>query len=573
MSCCNNHISENGNIKRERAQALISSIDHKISELNQTSFDCFFLINSIMKQNRSNAIDAVKMVSQIFELAGDKGNPVILKKLYEQIPLLKESLCELADEISNSLHTLEIIRSNFKLMPGSFKNLEQNLNTLNTLLTEIKLTNVYKDRSFRSFSSDEALNIHAIINKLKNSCPVFEENIFNINSHIDSLYEELSRLKVFFTNDLQNEFYRLSAELEKIEAESLYLLKKRKPVNQLLDDFNMHAGVIIEKIDYRNLIRTRLNHIQNTQRLIIQELTNYTDLDASDFYENYDCDEVANITSTQIDRLLFTHKEYRDSVSRISSIMEQMGIKMADMVQTLAENNQLKGFTPGPGGLNNLFDEIFNRKQSQLDKYNRASNDMALVYKIVKELFDRFKDIEMMENTIEQKVVDRISFSNLLISDEEQTASLAQQILKAYAENHFEKNKIRTLFSNSVENLKEFIENKSVYLYGKKGLDSINCGFNLAGKNINELCSNMETMENLLIGVHEKSRQILESGKGSIERFKLFDFSQKDINELIGQFEEISLLVKGPKTDRLLAKKTVNRKKEKSGEFLPAKYS
>jgi hypothetical protein len=223
--------------------------------------------------------------------------------------------------------------------------------------------------------------------------------------------------------------------------------------------------------------------------------------------------------------------------------------------------------------LSNLFDEIFNKKQSQLDKYNQASNDMALVYKIVKELFDRFKDLEMMENTIEQKVVDRISFSNLLISDEEQTASLAQQILKVYAGNHFEKNKIRTLFSNSAENLKEFIENKSVFLYGKKGLESINSGFTLTRKNINDLSKNMDTMGNLLTGINDKSRQIMESGSGSVEKFRQFDFSQKDINELIGQFEEISLLVKDPKPVRRMVKKTESRKKEKPGEFLPAKYS
>ncbi|MBW6480537.1 MAG: hypothetical protein K0B37_14005 [Bacteroidales bacterium] len=571
MSCYNNRINEKGNINRERAQALISSIDHKINDLNQTSFDCFFLINNIMKQNRSNAIDAVKMVSQIFELAGETGNPAILRRLTEQIPLLKENLVELAEEISNSLYTLELIRSNFRLMPEPFKNLEKNLDALNTLLTEIKLTNVYKDRSFRSFSCDEAVKIHAVINKLKNSCPVFEENIYNISSHIDSLFDELSRLKAFFADDLQNDLSRLSAELDKTEKKSRYLLKKRKPVNQLLDDFNKQAGDIIEKIDCRNLIRTRLNHIQNTQRLILRELTHSVESEANNFNENYDCDEVAKITSTQIDRLLFTHKEYNDSVSRISSIMELMGVKISEMAQTLAENNDFNSFSAGHASLSSLSDEVHDRKQLQLEKYNNASNDMALVYKIVKELFERFKDLEMMENAIEQKVVDRISFADLLISDEEQTASLAQQILKAYASNHFEKNKIRTLFSNSVDNLKEFIENKSVFLYGKKGLETIHSGFSLVRKSINELSQNLHKMENLLTGVNDKSNQILMSGVESIEKLKQFDFSPKDMNELIGQFEEISLLVKDQKPVR--QQKTVAGKKEKPKVFLPAKYS
>jgi antitoxin component HigA of HigAB toxin-antitoxin module len=571
MSCCNNHANERGSINRERAQALVSSIDHKINDLNQISFDCFFLINNIMKQNRSNAIDAVKMVSQVFELAGETGNPAVLRSLTEQIPLLKEKLVELSEEINNSLCTLDLIRSNFRIMPGPFRNLEKNLENLNTLLTEIKLTNVYKDRSFRSFSGEEAVKIHAAINKLKNSCPVFEENIFNISSHIESLYNDLSRLKAFFSDDLQNDLCRLSAEMEKIEEKSRYLLKKRKPVNQLLEDFNKQAGDIIEKIECRNLIRIRLNHIQNTQRQVLRELTHYNESEENGFNDNYDFDEVAKITSTQIDRLLFTQKEYSDSVNRISSIMELMGVKMSDMAQTLAENNDFNAFATGSGNLSNLLDEVLDKKQLQLEKYNDASNDMALVYKIVKELFERFKDLEMMENAIEQKVVDRISFSNLLISDEEQTASLAQQILKAYAGNHFEKNKIRTLFSDSVDNLKEFIENKSVFLYGKKGLETIHNGFSVFRKSINDLSDNLEKMESLLAGVNDKSSQILMSGVESIEKLREFDFSTKDMNELIGQFEEISLLAKDQKPTR--QQKTVAGKKVKARVFLPAKYS
>ncbi len=573
MSYQNNYMNLGGSVSEDRAMVLMSCIDHKISGLKQTSLDCFLLINGIMKQNRSYAMETVKMVSEIFELAGDKGNPVVLRKLYEQIPLLRENLCFLADEISNSLHTLDIIKSNFRLMPGPFKNLEQNLDGLNNLLTEIKLTNVYKDRSFRSFSGEEAVKIHAVINKLKNSCPVFEENIYNLSNHIDSLYEELSRSKVFFNEDLQKDFCRLSAELEKAEAEFLCLMKKRKPVIQLLDDFNNQAGDIIRKFDCRNLIRTRLNHIQNTQKLILHELTNSAELDVNDVYDNYDCDEITRITSTQIDRLLYTDKEYRESVARISSIMEQMGTKISDMAKTLTENDVLNRHLSHRDGLSNLFDEIHDKSQTQLEKYNNASNDMALVYTIIKELFDRFKDLEMMENAVEQKVVDRISFGNLLISDEEQTASLAQQILKKYAENHFEKNKIRTLFSNSTENLKEFIENKTVYLYGKKGLDSINNGVAQVRKSINELCRNMDTMGNLITGINDKSHQISGSGLGSTEKLKVYDFSAEDINELIGRLEEISLLVKEQKPTRIQAKKILNLKKEKPNVFLPAKYS
>ncbi|GEM_PF-2902592 len=573
MSCLDNPHNKKMSNNREKVHVLISCIDLKINDMNQASFDCFFLINSIMKQNRNNAIDAINMVSEMFELAGEKGNPVVIKKLYDQIPLVKENLNGLADEINKSLFTLDIIKSNFQLMPEPFKKLAQNLGTLNTLLAEIKLTNVYKDRSFKSFSGDEAVKIHDAINKLKNSCPVFEENIFNIKSHIDSLYKELGQLKDFFTNDMQSELCRLLGELEKIETASEYLLKKRKPVNQILEDFNKQAGAIIEKIDYRNIIRTRLNHIQNTQKLILYEVANSTDSLANDVYENYDSDEVTKITSTQIDRLLFTHKEYKNTVARISSIMEQMGAKMSEMAKTLAENNDLHGYISRHDGLSNLFDEIHNLKQSQLEKYNITSKDMVLVYKIVKELFDRFKDLEMMENAIEQKVVDRISFGNLLISEEKETASLAQQILKVYADNHFEKNKIRTLFSDSVENLKEFIENKSVYLYGKKGIESINHVFDDVKNSTYKLCENMETLGELLSGITDNSRQIMEAGLKSSEKFRFYDFPLKDMNELIGKLEEINMLVNHQKPASPPVKNKITRREEMQKVFLPAKYS
>jgi len=573
MSFHNNQQSKKVSNISERVQGLISCIDLKISEMNQASFDCFFLVNSIMKQNRNNAIDAINMVSEIFELAGEKGSPVVLKKLYDQMPLVKDNLNGLAEEINKSLYTLGIIKSNLQLLPEPFEKLAQNLDTLSKLLTEIKLTNVYKDRSFKSFTGDEALKINTAINKLKNSCPVFEENIFNIKSHIDSLYDELSKLKDFFKYDLQNEFYRISGELEKVETANEYLLKKRKPVNQLLEDFNKQASVIVEKIDYRNIIRTRLNHIQNTQKLILNELFNYSDSPANDGYENNDYNEVTKITSTQIDRLLFTHKEYNDSITRISFTMEQMGAKMSDMAKTLAENNDINWYLSQSDGLDQLFDEIHHREQSQLKKYMHASDDMVLVHKIIKELFDRFKDLEMIENTIEQQVVDRISFGNLLLSEDKETASLAQQILKVYAGNHFEKNKIRTLFLDSIQNLKVFIENKSVYIYGKKGLESINHDLENVRNNITELCGNMNIIGNHLLRITDKSQQIMDTGLNSFEKLSFYDFSQKDMNELIGQFEEINMLVKSQKPARLPVKNNVTRVKEMHRVFLPAKYS
>ena len=573
MSFLDNQYSKKKGNLSDQIQVLDSCIDLKISNLNQASFDCFFLINNVMKQNRNNAIEAMNMVTELFELAGEKGNPIVIKKIKDQLSHFEENLKGLADEINNSLSALGIIKSNLQLLPDPFKNLAQNLGALNTLLTQIKLTNVYKDRSFKSFSGEEALKITEAINKLKNSCPVFEENVYNIENHIDSLYAELNKLKDFFTNDLLNDLSALSNELEEIDATTQYLLKKSKPVNQLLDDFNKQAAVVVEKIDYRNIIRTRLNHIQNTQKLMLQELFTNSDNNSHDTFENNDCDDVAKITSTQIDRLLYTHKEYRESVDRIISVMDQMGSKMHDMAETLAENNDANWYLSRHDRLTRLFDSLHESKQSQLKRYTQASNDMVLIYKIIKELFEKFKDLEMIENAIEQKVVDRINFGNLLISEEKETASLAQQILKAYADNHFEKNKIRTLFSNSIENLKEFIENKSVYLYGKKGIECINHIFENLGSHINDVCQNLNTFGNHILEVTEKSKLIQETGLESFEKFRIYDFSQKDINELIGQLEEINMLVKTQKPTMLPEKNNSNRKKELQRVFIPAKFT
>ena len=172
------------------------------------------------------------------------------------------------------------------------------------------------------------------------------------------------------------------------------------------------------------------------------------------------------------------------------------------------------------------------------------TEDVNLIQRIINNLFEKFNDLEMIENSIEQSIVDKISFGNLLVSEESETASQAQQILKLYADNHFEKNKIRTLFENSSNQLKELVRSNSEYLHEKKGMEKINQNLGMISETFNSINENLEFIEDMHLEVMEKSIQIEEAGKEVVVNVKYYDFFEKTIDQLIEKFDHINTLLK-----------------------------
>lgn len=523
-------------------------IDKKILELHKCSSDDFLSLNKTLKKNHQKAMFITKNVSEAFDKTGIDGNLKTLFELKLSLSELTQDILGFEQELNTNLEILERVQSNFSLMFVPINNFRQNLTSLKLLLSNIKLTNNLYDRSLKNFSENESQQILGVINKVKDSCPVFEENIFVIQKHLKTLYQDLLDIKDLIFSQILQKLEILNSDLNVIEKHNTESQKEKDSIDRLVHNCKSSVGSIITNLQYHDIIRQKMEHIQQTHKLIIGELNgsgNEPDSTAGASSNPFFL-QIPQIIEIQTAQLLHTNKDYQNAIEHISKKMIEIGRDMTTMTRTFKGLSvfEYKGKSVSKEGLENLFSSLVNEKQICVEKFRVMAEDVALIQRIVNNLFDKFKDLELIENSIEQTIIDKISFGNLLVSEERETASQAQQVLKLYADNHFEKNKIRTLFLNTSSHLKAFVKSNSEYVYNKKGMDKINTNLESASVNISRIIESIDFIEGVQLDVVKMSREVDIETSDVVNNVKYYDFFEKTIEELIESFESINSLLK-----------------------------
>lgn len=533
----------------EKVLTTFFTIDKKILELHKCSSDDFLSLNKTLKHNHERASYITRNVTLAFEKIGPEGNLKSMHTLKTNLSELHREVLSFEGELNTYLEILERVQSDFSLMVVPINNFRQNLNSLKLLLSNIKLTNNLYDRSIKNFTENESNRIEGVINKVKESCPVFEENIFVIQNHLKTLYKDLTSLKDNVFNDVLQKLESVKNEIDIIEKHNQEAAKLKDRSDGIARNCNNNVGSIITNLQYHDIIRQKMEHIQQTHKLIIAELNaNEKNADkATGVASNPFFLQIPQIMEIQTAQLLHTNKEYQNAIDHISKKMTEIGQDMTTLGRIFKTVSVFEdqGRLISTEIISQTFSNLVNDKRKHINQFTMLSEDVNLIQRIVHNLFEKFQDLEMIENSIEQTIIDKISFGNLLVSEQGETASQAQQILKLYADNHFEKNKIRTLFQDTGKHLKEFVLSNSTFLYNKKGMERINQNLDNAEQSFGEIISNLAFLEELQPEIHDKSNEVEKAGKEVVANVKYYKFFEKTIDDLIAKFEFINSLLSG----------------------------
>lgn len=169
-------------------------------------------------------------------------------------------------------------------------------------------------------------------------------------------------------------------------------------------------------------------------------------------------------------------------------------------------------------------------------------------------LFNKFKELEQIENAMEQKVIDRIASGDLLISEDEKTAFLAQQIFTCYADNHLEKYQLCNLFNQCIREFKELIEKRSISLFAKKGPDFTREKLEVLINGYNGLQLKLCDEENLKRHVFSKNDEFIINCKTEAEKLTGYNFPQSILKNVIERFDNLNMIVKKTRPKMLQSK-------------------
>ncbi len=314
----------------EEISDLFAKIDEKIISLHDCSSKDFYNLNKDFKYFHGIANQISENASFLFDFIASKENNGFLEdieKFYETLNSRSQLLdyhLEIASDINKNI--LSGIRKSF----FPLKNFKQNLTSLIFLESNLQLDIQEKeDDETRSVSEisqtikDQLSLLEKLFAKLKriikNSGPVDKVayDDLNISGILEKLKEELNSY---------SEHYKSAQE-------------RIPEIKQRTDETSESISKIITNLQYQDIIKQKMQHIQQTHKDLVAELQEFKN-QSEDISLNEKAKyfiRIRDIAGLQAAQLMQANKEYQNAIQKISGHFLEIGENMTYVSKQCAE--------------------------------------------------------------------------------------------------------------------------------------------------------------------------------------------------------------------------------------------
>ncbi len=314
--------------------SIFSKIDVKIASLHQSSSEDFLNLHANFKNYYKQSKDISENATHIFDIVSGKKNNDSFNDLNTFHKKLILHLDQSGKQINFSITTLEKILVNLELMFLPFKNFKQNLMTLKYLGTSFKINmahteNTDEDELHKSRQILEELILHTT-----STYPLIDDNLRQLKTNVKYSLYKLQKIKernILNIETILNQIHSSINILSEKHEESVVLIPK---LTQKTDNCSFSIGKIIENLQFQDIIRQKMEHIQQTQKNIVNELSelnkNHTGEIALTNQEEY-LIKIRDIAGLQAAILIHTNNEYQSAIEIITKKFIEIGHDVTDI--------------------------------------------------------------------------------------------------------------------------------------------------------------------------------------------------------------------------------------------------
>lgn len=301
-----------------------TQIDIKILELLQCSSDDFMGLNSNFKELYRSSSLLSKNATEIFEILSDDESKAMMGELENLYKILRKAhtpILNTAKEGVNTTKEMLDISGNLHLQ---VKNLNQNLLTLKFLLANLKITGSHEQLSPAIDELTGNYNKHINQQKLREyqndkSLDKFQEQIDSAIIRLDRYYLQLNQQITLILDQIHTAIV-LFADKQQEVSRRLPTLKK------ITSEISESIANIITNLQYHDIIRQKIEHVQTSHRGLLQNLT---DFDPTNEGQHLDyLSRIRDLANIQSALLVRANKEYQRAIELITekfrSISEDM---------------------------------------------------------------------------------------------------------------------------------------------------------------------------------------------------------------------------------------------------------
>lgn len=523
---------------------LLSDIDVKITALNESSAKDFLTLNNNLKENYKLAEKISNNAKQLFEILAGKDRNYLLNKLETFHTGLKFQIDGFSDSVIKGSKVLEKIQGEFNALFIPIKNFNQNLMTLNFLLANLKLNLTYLNHEEIVINKADQL-----INKIKSIKELYDD----FDNKTDKIKALSVSMQEFFSQLKEQQSITLETILEQIQTSVTVLTAKYQEASVQMpiltkksQDYFDNVNKIITNLQFHDIIRQKMEHVQKTHKEIIDELNafNFNDTNAllTDHASKFL--QIKDIAGIQVAQLIHTNQEYQDAIEKITVNFLQIG----DDMKSVAEMCTSFSGQPKKGGTH--FREIEVNLEKSVELINKFGTDGELfsskVKTIVASIINLKEDIRIIQDECEFIKITLGEIFEIIINQGERIPEinkLAKQVSDISKSIRVELDSISQYFKTAEDEtviLETLVENNFETKFSsnlQKFAESI---FSI----VKILNSDNVQVETILAENGDLGHRLSVDIQTSIEKVKYYDFFEQIIEEIILELNNIYLTIR-----------------------------
>lgn len=538
------------NITNEKSQKSIkeiilvfSDIDVKITALNECSAEDFLSLNNYLKKFYKDAKVISGQTEQIYDIiAGDAH-----EKFFDELLGLQDSLNNkinmLKNKILKSIRGLEKMHTALNLVFVPLKNFNLNILTLNFLLVNLKLNVAYSESENIKKVSDLIDSITDEINKLKIILPKISESMLMVKNVTRLSSGKLIEIRKKNILDIDRVTGQINDSIIMLKNKQAVAAQKLPELTKRTQNYFDSVNKIITNLQYHDIIRQKMEHVQATHKNIIKELAAMDiktgsdgKMDLSESAQQFL--QIRDIAGIQVAQLINTNKEYQKAFAVIMR-------KFWDISEDMSVISQLSNEFVGNNDLTDCYfkdvEDHLKGTTSVLKRLIAANedfgNEINTISQTIEEKNDKINEIQTVHVSLEGKIKEVLG--NFTNQNDERGINRIIEEIKSLTDTISENLNDVTLFFRQAQNISKKLQEINHEEDGNQINDNLKeLSAKIAGI-LESIAEHNEKIETVLIENSKLSLNLSSEIKSSVEQVKYYDFFEKIMLEIVTQLNSI----------------------------------
>lgn len=375
---------------------LLDVIDKKIMSLHTISTKDFMGFNELLKEYHKKAIEITRGSADMFAFFDELDSfafvaegRALLEVSQSKVRSIRQLALQVTDAIGKSQNAIGQI-----FVP--INNFRQNLMTLKFLFANVKLTQWISDPESAAEVGALVDDIAQQIQNTKEDIPTIEINVRMLLAQLNILFEQTQKILCDNLIVLEQNTLELGKAIKSVEEIKDNSYSASTESNMLGQRCFKNLDSVVTNMQYQDIIRQKMEHIQLTHKSIINDLDTSAG-SASDSWKEY-MKQIPEIAEIQAAQLMYSNREYQNAIESIAQKLSDTHAGLRSITSLCAlKSGELSRVEALASTISRCVDEIHRQRQHLSDFARKLAQNSARYQAMIEEQITRKQEMRRIE--------------------------------------------------------------------------------------------------------------------------------------------------------------------------------